>query len=223
MRSEKSIGGKTCYIYGCNKADICLIQPVGEHELITLDREVEFIKKLARGDFAFAAVPVESWNDDLSPWKAPPVFGNEGFGGGAGAMLSYITRSLMPALGPLKKVFIGGYSLAGLFSLWAACESDAFDGVAAVSPSVWFPGWKEYMDNRPPRAAELYLSLGMKEEKTKNAVMSAVGDNIRSQYELALCAENVKRRVLEWNPGGHFADPELRVAKGFAWLINENV
>ena len=41
------------------------------------------------------------------------------------------------------KLYLGGYSLAGFFSLWAAYQTDRFAGVAAVSPSVWFPGWMD--------------------------------------------------------------------------------
>ena len=44
-----------------------------------------------------------------------------------------------------RTYYIGGYSLAGLFSLWAAYQTDVFSGFAAASPSVWFPGFIEYM------------------------------------------------------------------------------
>ena len=29
--------------------------------------------------------------------------------------------------------------------------------------------------------------------------------------------------VLEWNEGNHFKEPDLRTAKGFAWLLNRNI
>ena len=47
------------------------------------------------------------------------------------------------------KVILGGYSLAGLFALWAATQTNALYGVAAASPSVWFPGWPEYEAAHP--------------------------------------------------------------------------
>ena len=27
--------------------------------------------------------------------------------------------------------------------------------------------------------------------------------------------------VFEWNSGNHFKDPDVRTAKGFAWVINQ--
>lgn len=45
---------------------------------------------------------------------------------------------------PHKTYYLGGYSLAGLFSLWAAYQTNLFAGIAAASPSVWFPGFLDY-------------------------------------------------------------------------------
>ena len=42
------------------------------------------------------------------------------------------------------KIILGGYSLAGLFALWASTQMGLFYGIAATSPSVWFPGWMEF-------------------------------------------------------------------------------
>ena len=61
--------------------------------------------------------------------------------------------------------------MAGIFALWAAGQTDRFSGVAAVSPSVWFPGFLEEMKSRRVQSACIYLSLGDKEEKTRNPVM----------------------------------------------------
>ena len=77
----------------------------------------------------------------------------------------------------------GGYSLAGLFSLWAAYQTDVFSGIAAASPSVWFPGFIEYMKEHEIKSETVYLSLGDREEKTRNSVMSQVGNCIRMGYE----------------------------------------
>ena len=107
--------------------------------------------------------------------------------------------------------------MAGLFSLWSAYKSDTFSGIAAASPSVWFNGWEEFMNNNTPLSNTIYLSLGDTEEKTKNKVMCAVGVNIRKQEEL-LKNDNINT-ILEWNKGGHFSDSDIRVAKAFAWCI----
>ena len=118
------------------------------------------------------------------------------------------------------KIYLGGYSLAGFFSLWAAYQTDRFAGVAAVSPSVWFPGWMDFAREHSIRAPRVYLSLGDKEERTRNPVMRTVGDNIRSQLELLESDAGCNACTLEMNQGNHFKEPDLRTAKGFAWLLS---
>ena len=71
------------------------------------------------------------------------------------------------------------------------------------------------------RKCSAYLSLGGKEEKTKNAVMATVGDRTREQEKLLLEDSFAERVVLEWNPGGHFADSGKRLAKGIKWLMEK--
>lgn len=222
MRLEKTVQGKKCFIYETGEAAALLIQAIDEHNPELLDQEAEIIKTLTHIPFTLAAFLIEDWNHELSPWEAPAVFGRENFGSGAAKTLSFITEALLPELGIDEKTrrYLGGYSLAGLFSLWAAYRTDLFRGIAAVSPSVWFPGWVKYTESNAIQSPEVYLSLGDKEEKTKNKTMAAVGENIRRMYELLCHTESVKRCELEWNPGNHFADSERRTAKGFAWLLN---
>ena len=69
------------YEYG--KSDIVLIQPVGKHELSWIENEVREIHRLTSADFKYIAVEIDDWNDELSPWKAPAVFKDACFGGGA--------------------------------------------------------------------------------------------------------------------------------------------
>ena len=102
---------------------------------------------------------------------------------------------------PVRRIYIGGYSLAGLFALWAATRTDRFAGIAAASPSVWFPGFTDYLRANPVRSGAVYLSLGDREEKTRNPVMAEVGNRIRETEEI-LRGQGVKT-VLEWNPGNH--------------------
>ena len=118
-----------------------------------------------------------------------------------------------------KRYSIGGYSLAALFALWASYQTERFCGVAAASPSVWFPGFMEYMNQHETKSKAVYLSLGDKEEKTKHPVLSTVGDCIRTGYE-RLREEKIAC-TLEWNRGNHFQQPDTRMAKAFAW-VSEN-
>nr|MCR5356705.1 esterase [Lachnospiraceae bacterium] len=123
------------------------------------------------------------------------------------------------ALGPDVKYVIGGYSLAGLFSLYCAYRSDHFAAVAAASPSVWFPGWIEFARENSMLTKAVYLSLGEKEEFTKNQTMSAVGDNIREMADICAHTAGISAVKLEWNEGNHFSEPMKRTARGFAWAV----
>ena len=241
------IGGHECLIYDCGSAEVLLIQPVDDHDIEVLDNEVAEIIRLTGGaGFTLAAFRIRDWNADLSPWEAPPVFGNEGFAGKAPETLRYVTDELIPDLtgGRDAKICIGGYSLAGFFALWAAYQTDLLGGVAAASPSVWFPGWRDYAEEHTVKGAKahpgsgcgkpahlyhdagvepvkIYLSLGDKEERTRNPVMRTVGDNIRRQHELLQEDPACSECVLEMNQGNHFKEPDIRTAKGFAWLLGD--
>ena len=107
--------------------------------------------------------------------------------------------------------------MAGLFALWASYQTDIFEGVAAASPSMWFPDFDSYMREHTINSKRVYLSLGDKEEKTKNPIMATVGDRIREAYEY-LKAEGVNC-ILEWNEGNHFKGFSLRMAKAFEWIL----
>ena len=219
------IGNKPCRIYGEAHAEYLLLQMTGEHELQSMDYEVSVIAQNSR-NFLFAAIPVESWNDALSPWEAPAVWGKQGFGGNAADTLRFLTERGIPTLKQQfhlpenVKIILGGYSLAGLFALWASTQTDLFYGVAAASPSVWFPGWMEFEQRHPIQAQCVYLSLGNKEERTKNAVMAVVGNSIRTLH--SRLAERGTDCTLEWNSGGHFKDADLRTAKAFRWTMEEH-
>ncbi|MBR6028090.1 MAG: esterase [Clostridia bacterium] len=196
-----TVGGRRVALHGDETAPVLLLQPVMREETVI------------PGPFRLAAFEVEDWNRELSPWPAPPVFGREGFGEGAADTLTYVTDCLLPALAPADTVVLGGYSLAGLFALWAGCLTDRFAAVAAVSPSVWFPGWLDWAAAHPMRAGRVYLSLGDREEKTRNPVMATVGEAIRATDRLLTHCDH----LLEWNPGGHFDHPAERMARGFEW------
>ena len=219
------IGNRPCRIYGEAHAEYLLLQMTGEHELQSMDNEVAAIAQSSR-NFLLATVPVKSWNDELSPWEAPAVWGKESFGGNAADTLRFLTEQAIPtlkqqfALPENVRIILGGYSLAGLFALWASTQTALFSGVAAASPSVWFPGWMEFEQQHPMQAQHIYLSLGDKEEHTKNTVMAAVGDNIRTLH--SRLAERGADCTLEWNSGGHFKDTDLRTAKAFRWVMEEH-
>ena len=216
------IQNRTCRIYGTASAEYLLLQMVDEHHLAGMERETEAIRRQTAHTFLLVAVQVENWNDDLSPWPAPPVWGKQGFVGRAGNTFAWLEQAVPGICQQYSikedcKVILGGYSLAGLFALWAATQTNALYGVAAASPSVWFPGWPEYEAAHPIQAQRVYLSLGDREEYTRNQTMAAVGDNIRALHT-ALTRRGTAC-TLEWNEGGHFKDTDLRTARALVWTM----
>ena len=156
------------YKYGDDQASIVLIQMVGEHDLSEIEQEIHEIQKLTEMKFQFIAIKVNSWNHDLSPWNASAVFGSEGFGDGA----EYTLKEVLQLCTDSNKTYcIGGYSMAGLFALWAACKTNRFAAIASASPSIWFPGFLNYMKQQKIQSNCIYLSLGNKFERHMHGSM----------------------------------------------------
>ena len=217
-------GRKVSFFISNDTPELILIEPTDMRSIDHMDGQIGALEGMVNKPFLFVAFSVEDWNLQLSPWEAPAVFGDEGFGGKGRETLAFVSESLIPEIRQRfcpnadKPMVIGGYSLAGLFSLWATYETDSFKGCAAASPSVWFPKWMEYVKGRKTCASNIYLSLGDREEKTKNSVMKTVGDNIRALSEIY--SDSGIKNYLEWNEGNHFKDADIRTAKAFAWCIN---
>ena len=208
------------YRYGNEDAQVVLVQLVSDYELRFLQEEYDLIKeKLPERDFLLLGLRIDDWNEELSPWEAPAVFGKDDFGSGANDTLQELIRTLKDPVLKQKDLYLGGYSLAGLFALWAAYQTDLFKGVAAVSPSVWFPGFLDYVKGNEIRTNKIYLSLGDQEHKTRHPVMATVQDNIEALHQYY--QQKGCECLLEYNPGNHFRDPHLRMTKGFFWLLRD--
>ena len=210
------------HLFGDTASQVVFLQLVDEHDLALMESEAAALREMSgSADWCIAAVPVGDWNRDLTPWKADPVFGRQGFGDGAAQTPDRLIRGVIPAIererpAADRRYVLCGYSLAGLFALWAANQTDRFAGIVAASPSVWYRDWLSYAETHTMQAPRVYLSLGDREERAKNPVMASVGSAIRAQYRML--ADAGVRCQLDWNPGNHFADSDRRVARGMAWM-----
>lgn len=129
-------------------------------------------------------VGVGLWEENFSPWCAPRVFSKgPNFGDGAQKTLDTLINQVIPwtesdlTEPPAYRVLVG-YSLAGLFSLWAGVSQQVargyqpddapsqpglssqpgaphvdapvatFQRIGAVSGSFWFPGLLDYVDQQ---------------------------------------------------------------------------
>ena len=118
--------------------------------------------------------------------------------------------------GRLQSCF-GRLLAGGAVCAVGATRTDTMYGVAAASPSVWFPGWPGYEAAHPIQTQRVYLSLGDREEHTKKQTMASVGDNIRALH--SALTRHGTACTLEWNTGGHFKDVDPRTARAFAWVM----
>ena len=197
-------------------------------------------------------IGVDLWEENFSPWCAPRVFAKgPNFGDGAQKTLDTLINQVIPwaeselTEPPAYRVLVG-YSLAGLFSLWAgvsqqvACgcqPGDAtgtatgapaapqpvatFQRIGAVSGSFWFPGLLDYVDQQLGGGAvgltHAYLSLGDREARTPNPQIMHVRENAEL---LASKLQNAGiTSTFELNRGNHFQNVEGRMQKALDWLV----
>lgn len=188
--------------------------------LIAGDDSAEYVK----ADATLALVPVADWNGELSPWKAEKCFKNGGdFGGRAGEYLARLARMIPEferknGLSTARRA-ICGYSLAGLCALYALYATDIFDGAASVSGSVWFDGWLDFMRQSAPKktGACVYLSVGDREAHTRNLRLAKVEECTRETAKI-FTAQGAHTEF-ELNPGNHFFESGLRLARGIDGLF----
>ena len=178
-------------------------------------------------------VGVDLWEENFSPWCAPRVFAKgPNFGDGAQKTLDTLINQVIPwaeseLTDPPAYRMLVGYSLAGLFSLWAglsqACITPipTFQRIGAVSGSFWFPGLLDYVDQQLNGGAvgltHAYLSLGDREARTPNPQIMHVRENAEL---LASKLENAGiTSTFELNRGNHFQNVEGRMQKALDWLV----
>lgn len=169
------------------------------------------------------------WDHDLSPWEAPPLSpSGTPFTGGAGEFLRLLTEEIVPAVEdrlPEKPTVRGlaGYSLAGLFALYTAYQTDLFTRIASISGSLWFPDFLEYALSHKLKAkpSHLFLSLGDRDARTRNPIMRTVQEN--TERLSAHFQEQDLHTTFELNPGNHFQHADERTAAGIRWVLSEEV
>lgn len=165
------------------------------------------------------------WNHDMSPWDSPAAFKKgEPFTGGADDYLRLLEEEIIPRAEkelpePPAWRGLAGYSLAGLFALYAIYRTDVFSRVGCMSGSLWFPSFKEYIFSHEPKRRPdcIYFSLGDKEAKTRNPILRTVQQNteeIQAFYQ----GQGIDT-VFQLNQGNHFVQGVERTVAGIRWLL----
>ena len=166
------------------------------------------------------------WEHDMAPWDAPAAFrGGAPCTGGADEYLRLLTGAIVPRVereipGPVAWRGLAGYSLSGLFALYALCRCDLFSRAASMSGSLWFPGIRAYLFSHPLRQtpAHLYFSLGEKESCTRNPLLQPVRQN--TEQIAAFYRSQGFDTALVFHPGNHTHHAVERTAAGIAWLLS---
>ena len=112
---------------------------------------------------------------------------------------------------------IAGYSLAGLFAIYALYRTDLFSRAASVSGSLWYPGFRDFIISSQLRARpdRLYLSLGDRESKGSTSTVLGNTEAIAAHFSSIGIST-----LFELNPGNHFTDPAGRTAKGIDFITD---
>ena len=187
---------------GGNHAPIIFVVDSPEHPLdlagLAVGRESHVV-----------GVPVRDWGDSLTPWPATGLYrGEANFGGRAHDTLAELCGHVIPdierrgGLVPCSRA-ICGYSLAGLFALFALLQGDAFSACACLSGSVWYEGWVDHLRKSDIDLAErfAFLSVGTKEKRAARPILKGVQDKMEE------CARILETRGCtvryQTGPGGH--------------------
>lgn len=170
------------------------------------------------------SIPIANWNDALTPWPAPGFYDDEPWFGGCGnETLEELARHTITAIeaelgiapdiesprSPLPrkesravKRAICGYSLGGLFALYAFVNDSRFDACASISGSLWYQGWMDYIRDKagcgPSKSTDVnrfdgreryaFLSVGKKECKSGLSLFRCVEDNMHASAGLLRAA-----------------------------------
>ena len=188
-------------------------------------------------DVNLALISVAGWDREMTPWDCrdalreqgglplfPSLKSQDAGLGGAEQYLKTLTKEILPALreriaGVPPFHAITGYSLAGLFALYALYADDTFDRAASVSGSLWFPGFRDFVKNHEMKRKpdRVYLSLGDKECRTKNPLMRTVQESTEEIF--LFFKEQGIDVAYELNPGNHFKDEGKRIMRGIGKLV----
>ena len=146
-KTSFACGGKKATLYGSEQpaAPLMILNNYsGDGESV-----VSAMQEIDTPDCSLLVVGDLNWDHDMTPWYCPPLSKNDTpCTGGADEYLDLLLTEILPKAeerigGTPSFIGIAGYSLAGLFALYAAYRCDAFDRFASMSGSLWFPDFKE--------------------------------------------------------------------------------
>lgn len=185
----------------------------------------KLLRETDREKFTLVTVNITDWDHDMSPWEIPPVFkGGTPCTGGADEYMKALTREIVPraeeALQGVSWRGLAGYSLAGLFAVYAVYRTDIFSRIGSISGSLWFPGFREFAETNEMKILpdKMYFSIGDKESRTANPYLKTVRENTEAIEKFF--REKGVSTVFKLNPGNHYNDSAGRTVDGIINMID---
>ena len=187
----------------------------GKHE----DNIISYVKRNI--DCMLVVVTIENWNDQLSPWQAS-VFKDNDFAGHGYQTYQDIVDDLLPFLKKnysFEKIYLAGYSLAGLFVLYVLYLNQLFSGGICCSGSLWYPGFVDFLNEYPVLNKKIYLSLGNKEHRNTHPLLSTVKQKTEDIFRFY---QKYNDCIYQIEQGNHFQNVEKRIVSGMKWIVKED-
>lgn len=164
------------------------------------------------------------WDEELSPWAHEPVVSkSDHFTGEAEqhacCMKEKIVSFIEDELESPPYRIIAGYSMGGLFALYAPYVTDLFSASVSASGSVWYPAFVSYVKSHDflKKPDAIYLSLGDLESRTRNPFLKQTESSTKEL--LSIYQSKGIDSVFELNPGNHYKNAAYRLAKGITWIL----
>ena len=228
MVEKLNVGNKNIFIYYDGQVSSKTLPVVYFN---AFEEDGEKIYDLTDKNYILVSISNVDWNREMSPWFMEKLFkSGSDYTGHADEYLKELTSNIIPEVEIIIQKIgynisysaLCGYSLAGLFSIYAMYKTDYFSKIASCSGSLWYPKFAQFAKENDfsSKVETLYFSLGNKEKNTKNELMSKVEEltiNLCEYYNsLGLDC------IYEENEGNHFVNVEERIAKGIKYLVKEN-
>ena len=198
-----------------NKLPVIILNTYGE------DGE-DIWSKTKENNYILVTISNLDWNNEMSPWPS------KNFNGKANDYIKLLENKIIPKIDDMiskelelniKYHIIGGYSLAGLFAIYSLYKTYLFKSAISCSGSLWYPDLIDYIKSNEmiKTPDKIYFSLGNKESKTKNELMSKV--EVNTKYIEKYYKEKKIETIYEENEGNHFKDVIERTVKGINWIL----
>lgn len=165
----------------------------------------------------------------MTPWSMQPVFKHANpCTGGADDYLMLLLNNIIPEAeksisGTPAWRGIVGYSLAGLFAVYALYRNNIFSRAASMPGSFWFAGFTDFIhSNKMQHKPDcIYFSIGDKESLTNNPILKVVQNNTQAM-ENFYKSQNIET-IFVPNKGGHHQAVNKRTAAGICWMLNRTI